>query len=160
MVRGQGTGECAGSKGKQELKKLNNRYIIGTWNVRGINGKEMELIDEVKKIKIDILGITETKKKGTGMQQMRDGYSMYWSGVNKCMGAQAGVAFIFNNGKAEVLKIKSVNERIMIAQIKLGVEFFYLLVVYAPSETAKVEEKIYFTWKCNEKWMILIITML
>ena len=39
---------------------------IGTWNVRSINGKEVELIDEIKKYRINILGVTETKKKGQG----------------------------------------------------------------------------------------------
>ena len=50
-------GERQGSMGKGE-----DILKIGTWNFRGINGKEMELVKEIGKIKLDILGITETEK--------------------------------------------------------------------------------------------------
>ena len=43
---------------------------IGTWNVRSIKGKEVELVNEVKKYKVDKLGITETKKKGRGVENL------------------------------------------------------------------------------------------
>ena len=38
-------------------------WRIGTWNVRGLTGKENELADEFDKASLDILAITETKKK-------------------------------------------------------------------------------------------------
>lgn len=36
----------------------------GTWNKRGINGKEIELLQEIKLTTVKILALTETKKKG------------------------------------------------------------------------------------------------
>ena len=41
----------------------NKGWIIGTWNIRGINGKVMELTNEFEKTNLSILAITETKKK-------------------------------------------------------------------------------------------------
>ena len=43
-------------------------WNIATWNVRGLAGKENELIGEweFERKNLDILGITETKKKGSG----------------------------------------------------------------------------------------------
>ena len=42
--------------------------IFACWNVRAINGKEMELVQEMENFKLNILGITENKKKGQGVE--------------------------------------------------------------------------------------------
>lgn len=74
----QGTKENKQAKGKNNKKQKpgvdkaikqmkNERCIkIGTWNIRSITGKENELIEEFAKAKLEILAITETKKKGKG----------------------------------------------------------------------------------------------
>jgi hypothetical protein len=56
---------------------------IGTWNVRSTAGKEIELVGEIKKLNVKILGVTETKKKGQGTEKLQDGYLIYYSGVPK-----------------------------------------------------------------------------
>lgn len=38
-------------------------HRLGTWNIRCINGKENELINEIEKYKIGKLAITETTQK-------------------------------------------------------------------------------------------------
>ena len=101
----------------------------------------MELVKEIGKMKIDILGITETKRKGVGSQQKADRYIMFWSGVDKSKTAQAGVAFVINKERIEILQVKNINERIMVVKTKLGLEVYYFFVLYAPNENAKVEEK-------------------
>jgi hypothetical protein len=35
--------------------------------VRDLNGKQVELVNEIKKSKVKILAVTETKKKGQGL---------------------------------------------------------------------------------------------
>ena len=66
---------------------------IGTWNVRSIKGKEKELVEEVKKYKVDILGITETKKKGKDEEDLGS-HKLIYSGVNPNERARAGVALL------------------------------------------------------------------
>jgi hypothetical protein len=62
--------------GKGTRNKENSRkyWKLATWNIRGLSGKENELIEECQKIKVDILGITETKKKGQGSIEVGNGY--------------------------------------------------------------------------------------
>ena len=55
---------------------------IGTWNIKSLNGKEEELIEEFEKAKLDILCITETKKKGNGITRMRNSHILIFSGVD------------------------------------------------------------------------------
>ena len=36
---------------------------IGTWNIKTINNKEEEVVDEMKKYRLAVLGLREIKKK-------------------------------------------------------------------------------------------------
>ena len=58
-------------KNKQDNPKIGNNndcYRFGTWNVRSLTGKEMELIEEMKKYRLDVLGVSEGKMRGNGMK--------------------------------------------------------------------------------------------
>lgn len=43
---------------------------IGTWNIPGINVKEEDVVEEMIRNRLKILGITETKKKGRRMKRI------------------------------------------------------------------------------------------
>lgn len=43
--------------------KRDTEYRIATWNIKSLKNKEMELVDEFEKAKLDVLAITETKKR-------------------------------------------------------------------------------------------------
>ena len=50
--------------GKKITDKQMKRVIqLGNWNIRSLNGKEIELVDEFEKSGVDVLAITETKKE-------------------------------------------------------------------------------------------------
>lgn len=52
---------------------------MGTWNIRSTNDKEMELAQEFNKVKLDTLGVTETKKKEKGEMELEG--QLYYSTV-------------------------------------------------------------------------------
>jgi general stress protein 26 len=57
--------ESAGWKqGKQHSRTMNMR--LGTWNITQLTRKERKKVGDIKKYEIVILGISETKMKGTG----------------------------------------------------------------------------------------------
>ena len=55
-------------------------WNIATWKVRGLTGKENELIGEFEKENLDILGIMDTKNKGPGEMEMK-GHPLIYKGV-------------------------------------------------------------------------------
>lgn len=56
----------------------NDLYRMGTWNVRSLKGKEQELIKEMKRYDLDVLGVSETRWKGSGAESIDDHYVIFW----------------------------------------------------------------------------------
>ncbi|KAL3278767.1 hypothetical protein HHI36_016293 [Cryptolaemus montrouzieri] len=57
--------------------------MIGTWNIRSLNGKETELNVEFTATGLDVLVIVETKKKSQGEMELEGGNLLLYSGVQK-----------------------------------------------------------------------------
>lgn len=122
------------TQGKRTTKK--DKIIkIGTWNVRGINGKEMELIEEFENAQLVLLAISEAKKKGNGITQTKTDHVLIHSGVKMEERPRAGVAcLIHKNSKQYICNWKAVSERILVIELKLRGNDVTVIVIYGPSE--------------------------
>ena len=69
------------------------QYCIGTWNVRSMNQGKLEVKQEMAKVNIDILGISELKWAGMGEFNSDDHY-IYYCGQESLR--RNGVAIIVN----------------------------------------------------------------
>ena len=59
-----------------------SQYCIGTWHVRSINQGKLEVVkQEMARVNIDILGISELKWTGMG-EFHSDGHYIYYLGKN------------------------------------------------------------------------------
>ena len=74
--RGKTDGQS--NKRHEARKRLMN---YSTWNVQGIRGKMEEITSELGKLKMDVIGLTETKRKGTG-SEIVGCYVHLYSGVS------------------------------------------------------------------------------
>ena len=55
------------------------KYCIGTWNVRSVNQGKLEVVkQEMARVNVDILGISELKWTGMGEFNSDDHYIYYW----------------------------------------------------------------------------------
>lgn len=61
-----------------------------TWNIRSFLGKEVELVNEIKKLDLHVVAIREKEER-----RRIWGYSFFYSGVLRTEKAQAGVAFSY-----------------------------------------------------------------
>ncbi|GLV37385.1 hypothetical protein CBL_10648 [Carabus blaptoides fortunei] len=116
---------------------------LGTWNIRSIKEKEEELVEEMEKQNIEILGITETKKKGRGMRSIHKGYWMIWSGIEDTGRAKGGVGLVVApNRITKIINEKSTNERLLKVDMKQDVEETWTIIVaYGVNDDAQKEEK-------------------
>lgn len=115
---------------------------IGTWNIRGLNGKEEELINEFENSKLEVLAITETKKKGKGCIGVKGGHMMMCSGVEHNIRGQSGVGCIIKKEcSRNVLEWEAISDRILKISYETDTkQNFTILITYAPNEGSKPEE--------------------
>ena len=77
-----------------KVRCCKDQYSTGTWNVRSVNQGKLEVVkQEMVRVNIDILGITELKWTGMGEFNPDDHY-VYYCGQESLR--RNGVAFIVN----------------------------------------------------------------
>ena len=114
---------------------------FGPWNVKGFRNKQIEVLNEISKLKIDIATLTETKKKGNGSELLGD-YIHLYSGVNKEKRAKAGVSVLISKKLKNYIKNwEAINERILKVEINLKGFDVVIIAVYAPSNDELVMVK-------------------
>ena len=82
--------------GGNKVQGCKEQYYIGTWNVRSMNHGKLEMIkQEMARVNIDILGISELKWSGIGEFNSDDHY-IYYCGQEYLR--RNGVALMVNKG--------------------------------------------------------------
>ena len=56
---------------------------LGTWNVTSLWGKELELVREVERYRLDLVELTSTHSIGSGSKLLDRGETLFFSGVAK-----------------------------------------------------------------------------
>lgn len=112
---------------------------IVTWNVRGLQNKEIELLKILEERKTNIAVITETKKKTKGTREIDDWVNIY-SGVEQRERAKAGVAmYVDKKWKKCITSYTYINERMLRVDFKMNRGNLTVIGVYAPEEGRKEE---------------------
>ena len=82
------------SGGESKVQSWKEQYCIGTWNVRSMNQGKLDVVkQEMARVNIDILGISELKWTRSGKFNSDDHY-IYYCGQESLR--RNGVALIVN----------------------------------------------------------------
>ena len=66
------------SGGESKVQRCKEQYCIGTWNVRSMSKSKLDVVkQEMARVNIDILGISELKWMGMGEFNLDDHYIYY-----------------------------------------------------------------------------------
>ena len=80
--------------GGSKVRCYKEQYCIGTWNVRSMNQGKLEVVkQEMARVNVDILGISELKWTGTG-ELNSDDHCIYHCGQESLR--RSGVAIVVN----------------------------------------------------------------
>jgi len=77
--------DATGDRSKVQCCK--EQYCIGTWNVRSMNQGKLEVVkQEMTRVNVDILGISELNRTGMGEFNSGPLYLLLWAGIpqKKC----------------------------------------------------------------------------
>lgn len=124
-------------------KKKMNTWKLGVWNIRSIQGKEIEIINEFEEANVEIMAISETKKKGEGKTYLTNGHILIYSGVQNNQRAAAGVGCIIHRELAgQITKWKAIYERILLIELRNEQgEHTTIISIYGPDENERASEK-------------------
>ena len=104
--------------------------------------KEPEIVEYMTQNKITILGITDTRKKETGTQQIYDNFVLIWSGVRREDRAKHGAGFVIHHEKAkDLVHTEFISERLLKIAIREGNKINNYIQVYAPCNDSYSDEE-------------------
>ena len=115
-----------------------HQLLLGNWNILTLTGKELELVEEAKRYHLDIIGVSSTKRCGSGT--VDGGWKLFYSGADPSMSAQAGVGILtsprLSDCVSDWIRLGS-----QVCMLKLNVLDWslYLLQVYAPNATSEYQ---------------------
>lgn len=143
---GRGTAKCHHNLGVGTVDKpMNQRHSsdvfrIATWNIGSLTGRITELVNIMKKRRIDVIGLQETKWKGRKARLLSDGYKLLYMGSNT---KQNGVAIILAPHLAKnMISIDRKNDRMMMVKLALeNIGIWNFIVAYAPQTGCSPDEK-------------------
>lgn len=126
----------------QRLLRISGSAIkICTWNVNTMYqaGKIHNAIEEMDRLKIDILGISEMRWPNSGKCEIRD-HTVHYSGI-KDGKHQHGVGVIVNKKISKFVKnFVPISERVLLLQIDCAPMSVNVVQVYAPTADSSDEE--------------------
>ncbi|TWW80180.1 hypothetical protein D4764_10G0012100 [Takifugu flavidus] len=108
-----------------------------TWNVTSLVGKEPELVREVEKFRLDIVGLTSTRSKGSGTSLLERGWTLYHSGVADGERRQGGVAILVAPQlSACILEFTLVDERVASLRLRVGGRILTIVCAYGANSSS------------------------
>ena len=115
------------------------QYCIGTWNVRSMNQGKLEVVkQEMARVNIDILGISELKWTGMG-EFNSDAHYIYYCGQESLR--RNGVALKVNKKSPKYSTWCNLKNNRMISVCFQGKPFYITVIqVYAPTSNAEEAE--------------------
>jgi hypothetical protein len=113
---------------------------IATWNVRSLlqDGKIHNLNLEAERLKIDILGVSECRLKGTGDINLEKRFLIYSGNDNESVN---GVGLLIKKElKSSITNIARISDRIIMISVKTKHTILNIIQVYAPTSSHSNEE--------------------
>ena len=108
---------------------------IGTYNTRSLSSDDriIELESELSKINFDIIGLSETRRKGEGCITLNNsGHRLFYRGDNTC---QRGVGFLVHKSLAgNITSFKGVSDRVAQLTLKINKKYnLNIIQAYLPT---------------------------
>ncbi|KAI3354230.1 hypothetical protein L3Q82_018487 [Scortum barcoo] len=101
-------------------------------------GKEPELVREVERYRLEIVGLTSTHSLGSGTQLLERGWTLHYSGVAQGERRRAGVGLLIAPQLSRhVLEFTPVNERVASLRLRVGDRSLAVVCAYGPNSSTE-----------------------
>ncbi|KAK6746049.1 hypothetical protein RB195_012270 [Necator americanus] len=122
---------------------------LATLNVGTLTGRSRELADSLRKRRVDICCVQETRWKGSKARELGDGYKLIYHGTSN----RNGVGIILNESfRNSVTAVDRLSDRLMAVKVDTGEVELRVVSAYAPQMGCSEEEKACF-WEDLEQYV-------
>lgn len=157
---------------RRDRKEEEVHLRVGTWNVSSINvrgqrkQRQVALLHDCKAKGLQILGLTDTRKNGSGEELWRSAdsikpWKLYYSGGSTSP-ARAGVGFLVSpNLSKQVVQFVRISSRLCYLRVEFGGKIETFVLAYAPTKEAeypdflKSLDSVYRTLKDRDRAILL-----
>ncbi|KAK6737186.1 hypothetical protein RB195_019713 [Necator americanus] len=142
------------ARGRSRPKKLvrhrqQHPVRLATLNVGTLTGRSRELADSLRKRRVDICCVQETRWKGSKARELGDGYKLIYHGTSN----RNGVGIILNESfRNSVTAVDRLSDRLMAVKVDTGEVEVRVVSAYAPQMGCSEEEKACF-WEDLEQYV-------
>ncbi|KAK6734999.1 hypothetical protein RB195_018291 [Necator americanus] len=142
------------ARGRSRPKKLvrhrqQHPVRLATLNVGTLTGRSRELADSLRKRRVDICCVQETRWKGSKARELGDGYKLIYHGTSN----RNGVGIILNESfRNSVTAVDRLSDRLMAVKVHTGEVELRVVSAYAPQMGCSEEEKACF-WEDLEQYV-------
>lgn len=129
-LNGTGVRRIPGGLKKEKIK-------MATWNVRGMktHGKLANIIMEMDRLQIGILGLSETKWSGQARHETTEGKILYYSGNDQTSDHHGVGVLLSKEISKAVSNFVPLSNRAMLIQLNAKPVNINVIQVYAPTAT-------------------------
>ncbi|KAK3525086.1 hypothetical protein QTP86_014816, partial [Hemibagrus guttatus] len=121
-------------QGPRRPKPWTKILAFRTWNVTLLGGKEPELVREVARYRLEIVGLASAHSLGSGTQLLERGWTLFVSGVPHGERCRAGVGLLISPQlSCHVLEFSPVNERVVSLHLRAGDRCLTVVSAYGPN---------------------------
>ncbi|KAK6733743.1 hypothetical protein RB195_017479 [Necator americanus] len=120
-----------GRKGPKKLVRHRQQHPVrlATLNVGTLTGRSRELADSLRKRRVDICCVQETRCKGSKSRELGDGYKLIYHGTSN----RNGVGIILNESfRNSVTAVDRLSDRLMAVKVDTGETELRVVSAYAP----------------------------
>ncbi|KAF3661489.1 putative BRCT domain-containing protein-like isoform X1 [Capsicum annuum] len=133
-----GIGSCLVGLGVGVGSGGGGRLRVGSWNIGTLQGKSIELVKILRKRRINIACVQETKWVGSKARDV-DGYKLWYSSSER---RRNGVGILVDEElREQVLEVNRVSDRVMTIKLVIGGFTVNICSAYAPQVGLHEEEK-------------------
>ncbi|WMV29422.1 hypothetical protein MTR67_022807 [Solanum verrucosum] len=106
-----------------------HKLRVGSWNIGSLTGKSIELVKILKKRKINIACVQETRWVGSKARDV-DGFKLWYSGGSR---DRNGVGILVDGDlREQVVEVRRINDRLMLIKLVVGGCTLSVISAYAP----------------------------
>ncbi|KAK3550786.1 hypothetical protein QTP70_005472 [Hemibagrus guttatus] len=121
-------------RGPRRPKPWTKNLAFGTCNVTSQGGREPELVREVERYRLEIVGLASMHSLGSGTQLLERSWTLFFSGVPHGEKRQAGVGLLIAlQLSRHVLEFSPENERVVSLRLWAGDRCLTVVLAYGPN---------------------------